>query len=128
MIEGIRRVSRPGRRIFAGKDGIPKACGGYGISILSTTGDPHGTSAGAWHRRRSALRDLVATDQDRMRRFGGENMSRIGKKPIPIPAGVTVTVEGTHLVVKGPKGEHRQHVPAGLHTSRRTASYRHAAG
>ncbi len=36
VIEGIRRVSRPGRRIFAGKDGIPKVCGGYGISILST--------------------------------------------------------------------------------------------
>ena len=36
VIEGIRRVSRPGRRIFAGKDNIPKVCGGYGISILST--------------------------------------------------------------------------------------------
>lgn len=36
VIEGIRRVSRPGRRIFAGKDRIPKVCGGYGISILST--------------------------------------------------------------------------------------------
>ena len=36
VIEGIQRVSRPGRRIFAGKDRIPKVCGGYGISILST--------------------------------------------------------------------------------------------
>jgi small subunit ribosomal protein S8 len=36
VIEGIRRVSRPGRRIFAGKDAIPKVCGGYGITILST--------------------------------------------------------------------------------------------
>lgn len=36
VIEGIRRVSRPGRRIFAGKENIPKVCGGYGISILST--------------------------------------------------------------------------------------------
>ncbi len=41
-------------------------------------------------------------------------MSRIGKKPIPIPAGVTVHVEGELSVVKGPKGELRQHVPAGL--------------
>ncbi|MBR3133879.1 MAG: 50S ribosomal protein L6 [Clostridia bacterium] len=31
-------------------------------------------------------------------------MSRIGKKPITIPEGVTVTLEGTHIVVKGPKG------------------------
>jgi small subunit ribosomal protein S8 len=36
VIEGIRRVSRPGRRVFANKDSIPKVCGGYGISILST--------------------------------------------------------------------------------------------
>jgi large subunit ribosomal protein L6 len=32
-------------------------------------------------------------------------MSRIGKKPVQIPAGVTVTVEGSHVSVKGPKGE-----------------------
>lgn len=31
-------------------------------------------------------------------------MSRIGKKPIAIPAGVTVTTEGNHVTVKGPKG------------------------
>lgn len=32
-------------------------------------------------------------------------MSRIGKLPIVIPAGVTVTVNGTEVKVKGPKGE-----------------------
>lgn len=32
-------------------------------------------------------------------------MSRIGKKPIPIPQGVTVTIEGSQVTVKGPKGE-----------------------
>ncbi len=31
-------------------------------------------------------------------------MSRIGKKPIPIPSGVQVTVDGDHVAVKGPKG------------------------
>jgi large subunit ribosomal protein L6 len=31
-------------------------------------------------------------------------MSRIGKKPVPIPAGVTATIEGKQLSVKGPKG------------------------
>ena len=31
-------------------------------------------------------------------------MSRIGRKPIPIPSGVEVTLDGTHVVVKGPKG------------------------
>lgn len=32
-------------------------------------------------------------------------MSRIGKKPVPVPQGVTVTIEGQTVKVKGPKGE-----------------------
>ena len=32
-------------------------------------------------------------------------MSRIGKKPIAIPAGVTVTLDGQTVTVKGPKGQ-----------------------
>jgi len=32
-------------------------------------------------------------------------MSRVGKKPITIPEGVTVTLNGTNITVKGPKGE-----------------------
>ena len=31
-------------------------------------------------------------------------MSRIGNKPITVPAGVEVTVDGQHITVKGPKG------------------------
>jgi len=31
-------------------------------------------------------------------------MSRIGKKPIPVPAGVDVKIEGNSVTVKGPKG------------------------
>ena len=31
-------------------------------------------------------------------------MSRIGRKPIPIPAGVQVTIEGQQVTVKGPRG------------------------
>jgi large subunit ribosomal protein L6 len=31
-------------------------------------------------------------------------MSRIGKKPVAIPAGVTATIEGAEISVKGPKG------------------------
>ena len=37
-------------------------------------------------------------------------MSRIGKAPIEIPAGVTVTVNGDTVTVKGPKGELAQKV------------------
>ncbi len=32
-------------------------------------------------------------------------MSRIGKKPVPIPKNVTATVEGQKVTVKGPKGQ-----------------------
>ena len=31
-------------------------------------------------------------------------MSRIGKQPIPVPAGVDVTIDGSSVTVKGPKG------------------------
>ena len=32
-------------------------------------------------------------------------MSRIGKRPVPIPAGVTATLSGQKVTMKGPKGE-----------------------
>jgi large subunit ribosomal protein L6 len=32
-------------------------------------------------------------------------MSRIGKKPVPVPAGVTASVDGQKITAKGPKGE-----------------------
>ena len=36
VITGIRRVSTPGRRVYTGKDRIPRVLGGLGIAILST--------------------------------------------------------------------------------------------
>jgi large subunit ribosomal protein L6 len=41
-------------------------------------------------------------------------MSRIGKKPIPIPKGVTVSVADRAVDVKGPKGSLRQSLPPGV--------------
>ena len=41
-------------------------------------------------------------------------MSRIGKKPIPVPKGVTVQVASDAVQVKGPKGELRQPLPPGV--------------
>ena len=41
-------------------------------------------------------------------------MSRIGKKPIVIPKGVTVTISPDAVEVKGPKGTLRQAVPPGI--------------
>ena len=41
-------------------------------------------------------------------------MSRIGKKPIPIPKGVTVNIEGNTVLVQGPKGKLDTALPAGI--------------
>ena len=41
-------------------------------------------------------------------------MSRIGKKPIPLPKGVTVKIAGDAVDVQGPKGKMRQVVPPGV--------------
>ena len=41
-------------------------------------------------------------------------MSRIGKKPITIPKGVTIKVDGTSVDVKGPKGQMTQALPPGV--------------
>jgi large subunit ribosomal protein L6 len=41
-------------------------------------------------------------------------MSRIGKKPIPVPKGVTITVHPDAVEVKGPKGTLKQRVPPGV--------------
>jgi large subunit ribosomal protein L6 len=41
-------------------------------------------------------------------------MSRIGKKPIALPKGVTVKVEGNLVVVQGPKGKLDTRVPHGI--------------
>jgi large subunit ribosomal protein L6 len=41
-------------------------------------------------------------------------MSRIGKLPVSIPNGVQVTVDGSTVKVKGPKGELTHRLPAGI--------------
>jgi large subunit ribosomal protein L6 len=41
-------------------------------------------------------------------------MSRIGKKPIPLPAGVKYTVQGNTVLVEGPKGKLSAMLPTGI--------------
>jgi small subunit ribosomal protein S8 len=56
---GIRRVSRPGRRVYVGHEDIPRVLSGLGVSILST-------SAG------------VMTDKEaRRRKVGGELLCEV---------------------------------------------------
>ena len=49
MLKGLKRVSKPGLRVYCGKGEIPRVCGGLGIAILST---PQGIIAGkqAWRK------------------------------------------------------------------------------
>ncbi len=36
VISGLKRISKPGLRVYAGKDELPRVLGGLGIAILST--------------------------------------------------------------------------------------------
>ena len=44
-------------------------------------------------------------------------MSRIGKKPVTVPKGVTITQNGSSITVKGPKGELSRTLPAEMKVS-----------
>ena len=37
VISGLKRVSKPGRRVYARKDRLPRVLGGMGVAILSTS-------------------------------------------------------------------------------------------
>ena len=54
--QGIRRVSRPGRRVYVGHDRIPRVLSGLGTSILST---PQGMMTDSEARRRKVGGELV---------------------------------------------------------------------
>jgi small subunit ribosomal protein S8 len=48
VITGLERVSRPGRRVYAGKTEIPRVLSGLGVTIVST---PKGVMTGARARK-----------------------------------------------------------------------------
>lgn len=37
VISGLRRISKPGRRVYTNKDAIPRVLGGLGVAVLSTS-------------------------------------------------------------------------------------------
>jgi small subunit ribosomal protein S8 len=43
VISGLERVSRPGRRVYLGRDDVPRVMGGLGTAILTTS---HGVMTG----------------------------------------------------------------------------------
>ena len=58
-IDGVRRVSRPGRRVYVAHDRIPRVLSGLGISILSTS------------------RGLMSDREARRQKVGGELMCEV---------------------------------------------------
>ena len=58
VISGIKRVSKPGRRVYADKDSIPKVLGGMGVAIVSTS---QGLLSGQEARRRGVGGEVICT-------------------------------------------------------------------
>ena len=56
-LNGLRRVSRPGLRVYAGKDELPRVLGGLGVSIISTS---RGVMSGAAAKRAGLGGEVVA--------------------------------------------------------------------
>ena len=56
VIQGLRRVSRPGLRVYVGKNEIPRYFGGLGVPFLST---PRGVMTGAKARRAGVGGELL---------------------------------------------------------------------
>jgi small subunit ribosomal protein S8 len=36
IVEGLKRISKPGRRVYVGKDEVPSVVGGMGIAVVTT--------------------------------------------------------------------------------------------
>lgn len=58
VIHGLKRISKPGLRVYAGVKEIPDVNGGLGISILST---PKGLLTGKEARKQNVGGEIVAT-------------------------------------------------------------------
>jgi len=58
MIRSLRRISKPGRRVYVKRDEIPRVLGGLGTAILST---PDGILTGREATRRGLGGELMAT-------------------------------------------------------------------
>lgn len=59
LIDGIRRVSKPGRRVYVGKAEIPKVRNGLGVAVISTS------------------KGILSDHQAREARVGGEVMCEV---------------------------------------------------
>jgi small subunit ribosomal protein S8 len=56
VLEGLRRISTPGRRVYVGSTEIPRVRGGLGVAILST---PEGVMSGVDARKKNLGGELL---------------------------------------------------------------------
>lgn len=54
LIEGLKRVSTPGKRVYVGKDKVPRVRAGFGLAIISTS------------------KGLMTDEEARAKKMGGE--------------------------------------------------------
>jgi small subunit ribosomal protein S8 len=59
VLSGLERVSRPGCRVYAPKDGIPSVLGGIGMAVVSTS------------------KGIMTGDEARRRKLGGEVLCKV---------------------------------------------------
>ncbi len=59
VLNGLSRISKPGLRVYAGKDAIPRVLGGLGVAVLSTS------------------KGILSDHQARKQGVGGEHMLSI---------------------------------------------------
>ena len=58
VLSGVRRMSKPGRRVYLASDDIPRVLGGMGIAVVSTS---QGLLTGQEARRRGVGGELICT-------------------------------------------------------------------
>jgi small subunit ribosomal protein S8 len=58
VISGVKRISKPGRRIYVDRDSLPKVLGGMGVAIVSTS---QGLLTGQQARRRGIGGEVICT-------------------------------------------------------------------
>jgi small subunit ribosomal protein S8 len=107
VITDLKRVSKPGRRVYARKDRLPRVLGGMGTAILST-------SNGLVTDRTAAERG-VGGEVDRLRLVTHEQNRKTAH---PRARTVNIAIDPGRVMVNGPLGELTQHVPVRMTVER----------
>lgn len=96
-IQGLRRVSKPGLRVYAGADELPQVLRGLGIAIIST-------SKGIMTDKKARARTSAAKSSRLCGKGGTEQCLELVELPSRSPAGVEVTCNGHARHRQGPEG------------------------